>query len=120
MIISNLFNLLIKENAMKNLNVCGIDIKIGSNQKENHLLYDEADKDDIWFHVDGMPSAHMWISNGELTKAQLYQIAIQLKKSSKYKKMNNIPIVYTQKANLIKGEKPGSILIIGKSKIINV
>ena len=34
--------------------------------------------------------------------------------------MNNIPIVYTQKSNLQKADKIGSIFIVGKSKVINV
>ena len=105
---------------MKNLQVSGIDVKIGSNVKENDILFDQFSDNDIWFHVDGMPSAHMWIKDTSLSKGQLYQIALQLKKNSKYKKMNNIPIIYTTKANLKKGDTLGSVLILGKTKIINV
>jgi len=112
--------ILIIELDMKSLQICGIDIKIGSNVNDNDKLFDMAKDEDIWFHVEGMPSAHMWIENNELDKGQLYQVALQLKKNSKYKKSNNIPIVYTQKSNLEKGEHPGSILITGKSKIIKV
>ena len=116
----NFLPILIIEVNMKSLEVCGIDIKIGSNVKENDILFDQAKDTDIWFHVDGLPSAHMWISDTELSKSQLYQVALQLKKTSKYRKMNNIPIVYTQKSNLQKADKIGSIFIVGKSKVINV
>ena len=105
---------------MKLFTISGIDIKIGSNVYENDKLFDLADDNDIWFHVDGLPSAHMWAPECELTKQQLYMIALQLKKTSKYKKINNIPIIYTTKQNIEKGDTLGTIIITGKSKKINV
>jgi len=105
---------------MKLLKVKDIDIKIGSNVNENDKLFDEADDNDTWFHIEGLPSAHMWIKNEITDKNMLYQIALQLKKSGKYKKMNNVPIIYTTKSNLKKTDKLGTLIISGKSKIIKV
>jgi len=105
---------------MKTLTVSGIDIKIGSNVFENDELFDSVEDNDIWFHVDGMPSAHMWVPACVLTKQQLYMIALELKKSSKYKKMNNISIIYATKENIKKGDTLGTIIITGKSRKINV
>jgi predicted ribosome quality control (RQC) complex YloA/Tae2 family protein len=116
----NFLPILIIELDMKSLQICGIDIKIGSNVSDNDKLFDLADDNDIWFHVDGLPSAHMWVPECELTKQQLYMIALQLKKTSKYKKINNIPIIYTTKQNIEKGDTLGTIIITGKSKKINV
>ena len=105
---------------MKSLTISNIDIKIGSNVSENDALFDLAEENDIWFHVDGMPSAHMWVPECELTKQQLYMVALELKKSSKYKKMNNISIIYATKANIKKGDTLGTIIITGKSRKIKV
>lgn len=105
---------------MKLIKVKDIDIKIGSNVNENDQLFDEADDSDTWFHINGLPSAHMWIKDTITDKNILYQIALQLKKTSKYKKMNNVPIVYTTKSNLTKTDKIGTLIISGKSKIIKV
>lgn len=105
---------------MKLLTIGDIDIKIGSNASENDQLFDLANDNDMWFHVDGLPSAHMWIPECELSEQHLYMIALQLKKTSKYKKINNIPIIYTTKQNIKKGDTLGAIKITGKSKQINV
>ena len=105
---------------MKSFEIQGITVKIGSNVSENDKLFDLADENAIWFHVDGLPSAHMWVPENELSKQQLYMIALQLKKSGKYKKTNNIPIIYTTKKYIEKGDTLGTIIITGKSKIIKV
>ena len=105
---------------MKTFIMKGINIKIGSNVSDNDLLFDQAKDDDTWFHIYSFPSAHMWINTKTLDKNTLYQIALQLKKNSKYKEINSIPIIYTTKTNLTKTSKPGTLFISGKSKIITV
>lgn len=98
-----------------------IELRIGSNALDNESLFNNANDDDTWFHVYSFPSAHMWM-NGTIpeNKNTLYQIALQLKKKSKYKKISGLPIIYTTKKNLTKTETPGTFWISGKSHIITV
>ena len=105
---------------MKFFNFKNVELRIGSNVLENDQLFDEAGDDDTWFHVYSFPSAHMWMKGTVLDKNTLYQIALQLKKNSKYKKMSALPIIYTTKKNLTKTETKGTLWVAGKSNIITV
>ena len=93
---------------------------IGKNAKDNDKLFDEAEDDDIWFHLDEYPSAHLWIKNQSLSKQELYRVGLVLKQKSKYKKENNVRIVYTTKSNLRKTKKLGEVEIIGKAQYLRV
>ena len=35
-----------------------ITFRLGKNALENHELIDDADPNDLWFHLDGFPSGH--------------------------------------------------------------
>jgi len=106
---------------MRFLNFKNTELGIGSNVLENDILFDQADDGDTWFHVYSFPSAHMWMKSSSVPdKNTLYQVALQLKKISKYKKMSGLPIIYTTKKNLKKTETPGALWIAGKSNIITV
>ena len=97
-----------------------IELRIGSNALDNDILFNNANDDDTWFHVYSFPSAHMWMRGPVLDKNTMYQIALHLKKKSKYKKISGLPIIYTTKKNLTKTETPGTFWISGKSNIITV
>ena len=101
-----------------------LQLQIGSNSSENDRLFDEANDGDVWFHVSNLPSPHMWLANPDINiisnKQKLYRIALELKKNSKYKKHNMVNIVYTTKDKLRKTDTPGTLIIEGKSKYINV
>jgi len=105
---------------MKILNINGLEIKIGSNQFENQELIDNMEHNHTWFHIDNLPSAHLVIpvSYKNLSKKELYLIALELKKNSKYSKDNNIPIIYCHRESIKSTSTPGKVLIIGKKNII--
>ncbi len=44
--------------------VCGIKYNffIGQNAKENWSLIDNSDPEDLWFHLDNLPSGHVIVS----------------------------------------------------------
>lgn len=105
---------------VKVITVKDTTVTIGSNVNDNNELYDLAEDSDTWFHISGFPSAHMWVKDTITDKNLLYLIALQLKKNSKYKKVNNIQIVYTTKSNLKKTDKLGSLIIDGKPNFIKV
>jgi len=105
---------------MKFISVNDIKITIGSNQNDNDVLFDLAEDNDLWFHVNNLPSAHLWVKFTDFDKNTLYRIALELKKNSKYKKYNNISVIYAPKSSLKKTDKLGCIQIVGKSKKIKV
>ena len=95
---------------------------IGKNKFDNDILFDLAQDHHTWFHIAHESSAHMWLNTNikELSKNELYRTALQLKKKSKFAKVNGIEIVYAQKTELQKTKVIGQIVIIGKSNIIRV
>ena len=99
-----------------------MNVIIGKNQCDNETLFDNALEHHTWFHIADLPSAHLWLDTTvrSITKNQLYQTALQLKKKSKYSKMKYINIVYAEKNQLQKTNVPGKLVISGKSKIIKV
>ena len=48
---------------MKLLEINNIKLLLGQNAKENHLLIDNADPNDWWFHIDNHPSGHCIIES---------------------------------------------------------
>jgi predicted ribosome quality control (RQC) complex YloA/Tae2 family protein len=97
-------------------------IKIGKNKYDNDRLFTLAENHHTWFHIANAPSAHLWFceSIDNFSKQDLYKIGLELKKNSKYSKINAIEIVYAQKSQLQQTNIPGQIVISGKSKILKV
>jgi len=97
-------------------------IVIGKNKYDNDRLFKLAEDHHTWFHIANESSAHLWFCESikEISKQDLYRIALQLKKRSKYAKVNSIEILYTQKSQLQISDIPGQIIIIGKHKTVKV
>jgi predicted ribosome quality control (RQC) complex YloA/Tae2 family protein len=106
---------------MKDFSIDGYAVKIGQNRDENEKLLYYMNANFTWFHVKDYPSAHLWIEEdfNNLTKKQIYKCALELKKSGKYRKWNNIEIIYTLGKNLKKTNTPGTV-ITNKTKTIKV
>ena len=43
---------------VKKFTINKINYILGENSKENHVIIDYADKNDIWVHLNDYPSAH--------------------------------------------------------------
>jgi len=97
-------------------------IVIGKNKYDNDRLFKSAENHHTWFHIANESSAHLWFCEriDEISKQDLYRIALQLKKRSKFAKISSIEIVYAQKSQLQISNIPGQIIITGKSTIIKV
>lgn len=106
---------------MKNLIVCNIPIRIGCNKSENELIINSMKDNDTWFHINNFPSAHMAIEADylNLSKSTIYRISLELKKHSKFKKTNNIAIIYTHRKNVKLTNTVGTVIIDSKYKIVN-
>jgi len=93
-------------------------IEIGQNAKENWNLIEKSEPNNLWFHLDEFPSAHVILSTNSLFELtdyhnQIISIASNYCKSySKYSKnLPKVKIVYTQIKNLKKGKEIGSVII---------
>lgn len=109
---------------MKTVNInigSNIDIiyVIGQNQQENHQVLDNADPADIWFHIDGMSSAHVVARLGGLKPAldrkqrgkALKQGAVLCKShTAKAVSLKSIPIVYTECRHVEKTAVSGTVI----------
>mgnify|MGYP000447805807 CR=1 FL=1 len=66
---------------------------------DNKDIVEIADKEDIWFHVKGVPGSHVVIRVREnLPTETVIKLAAQLaKKNSKASKESNVTVVYCQR-----------------------
>lgn len=94
----------------------GSDYLIGKNANENTYLLKNANSMDIWFHIADGPSAHLIFKNPmeidlkTLRKEGIiYNMALSLKKATKYRKTNNITIIYDYCKNVTPLDKPGLV-----------
>jgi predicted ribosome quality control (RQC) complex YloA/Tae2 family protein len=111
------------------ISIDGENIKffIGGNAKENFEIIDLAKPDDLWFHVDDLPSCHVIASISDIidnkSKKDIRYIvkqgALLCKKYSKYKSVSELPITYTYISNVHKTDIIGSV-ITTNSKIIKI
>uniref|UniRef100_A0A6C0JKA8 NFACT RNA-binding domain-containing protein n=1 Tax=viral metagenome TaxID=1070528 RepID=A0A6C0JKA8_9ZZZZ len=93
-----------------------IVFKIGENSQDNFDMIDDSLPDDIWFHVNNLPSAHIIASlplGKKLDKKQLSKIitqgAVICKQYSRYASQKNLKIVYTKVKFVKKTEIIGSV-----------
>lgn len=99
------------------------NIKIGQNKKENWVLLDASNPDNIWFHVSGAPSAYVVLDTvcnvKQVPTSVIYRCAVLCKKHSKSAKERNCNVNYTYVKHVTKGEHEGEA-IIKNVKIIRV
>ena len=94
--------------------------KLGQNARENHLIFDQALKNDWWFHLNDFPSGHLIIESKDIIKDEIKHAAFLVKDNSKYKNLKKIKVCYTQIKNLKKGKTLGEIIINNKPLIIKI
>ena len=92
----------------------GMRLLIGRNNVQNdHLTFRVADKDDIWFHVKGLPGSHVILQTEgrEPTDADYTEAAIAAARHSKATG-NAVAVDYTRVRNVKKpaGAKPGYVI----------
>jgi len=99
---------------------------IGSNAQDNFDIIDESEPIDIWFHIEGQSSCHVIAKMPQdikIDKKQKLQLikqgALICKQHSRYKSLHDVPVVYTQIANITKLDKIGQVEIINE-KIIAI
>lgn len=92
----------------------GFTIYVGKNNRQNDELVRKASDSDLWFHVQGMPGAHVLIKTaGKYVDEDTLKYAASLAATySKGKYSSNVPVDYTQIKYVKKprGFKPGLVL----------
>lgn len=91
---------------------------IGKNAADNTNLVRTSYDMDIWFHIKGVSSAHLILRNPDETDLNtlrrqgiIYRMALALKNSSKYRRYNNIAVIYDYCKNIILQDKPGLVSV---------
>ena len=92
---------------------------MGKDKYENAEMLDHADPEDIWFHVDDLSSAHVYLRvdrpdwKFDTLPPALLEDCCQLVKHNSIEgnKLSNVKIVYTNYTNLFKGNDyaPGQV-----------
>ena len=99
-------------------------IIVGRNSKENWVLIEQLEKDDLWFHVDDKPSCHVFIVKPfdcEIFPKDVIIKGAQLcKVYSKYKNDKKVKIIYTTINNIKKAKDIGSVTIVNIKKLENI
>ena len=103
-----------------------IQFSVGQYAQDNFDIIENANPQDIWFHIDDNASCHVIAclpNDIVFQKKQLMYIikqgAILCKQFSKYKSQKNVAIVYTSIKNVTMTNHTGSV-IIQSSKIISI
>lgn len=90
-------------------------IRIGQNREENFDLLDDSNENDIWFHVEHMPSAHVILTNIDNAKINQFprhvikKSAYLCKINSKAKTLKKCSIMYTNVKNVVKTDVIGQV-----------
>ena len=100
-----------------------IVFRIGDNAEENFAIIDSSTPNDIWFHIDNCPSAHVVATIPEkMARKNLNSIirrgALICKQYSKYNKMKDVNIVYAKISSVVKTEMIGKVELLESKTII--
>ncbi len=85
---------------IKKIQIDGYLVMVGRDAKSNdYLTFIEADNEDIWMHVKGVPGSHVVIRVREnLPTPEVIKMAAELaKKNSKAQKDQQATVVYCQR-----------------------
>jgi predicted ribosome quality control (RQC) complex YloA/Tae2 family protein len=102
---------------------CTYTIMVGESAQDNWDVIDASDENDLWFHVNNIPSCHVVlkvIDNKMPHKSVLIYCACLCKEGSKAKKSNSkTNIIYTEIKNVKKDKTVGSV-VTKQSRIIKI
>lgn len=98
-----------------------ITFRLGKNAIENHKLIDDADPNDLWFHLDGFPSGHCILEVNRINDIDSIDIiyaANLVKSHSKLKNHNKkLKVIYTNVGNLKKGKAKGEVIMLNLKRV---
>jgi len=89
---------------------------IGRSADENHVIIEQANPYDLWFHVSNYPSCHVIckLENKKYESKLFHKIikqgALCCKQYCKFKNVKDVSIIYTYIKNVTKTEKIGEVV----------
>lgn len=85
---------------------------IGTSAQENWDLIDASEPRNIWFHLDGISSAHLILKTvGPVSARTIARCASLCKQhTSKARWMKKTGVIYTEVFNLSRSEETGSVV----------
>jgi predicted ribosome quality control (RQC) complex YloA/Tae2 family protein len=88
------------------------EMLIGEDRFDNWLLLDDSVASDVWFHIEGLPSAHVILksSGGRVHRKVIKRAAYLCKINSNARRLSRCVVIYTPVSNVIKGSVPGSVV----------
>ena len=98
----------------------GNTVKLGTNQKENQQIIDEAEPTWVWFHADKFSSGHAVIETDSPTKQEIIQAALLVKERCKLKHYPKGKIIFCPVKNLKKTGIPGEVDLKRRPKTVTV
>jgi predicted ribosome quality control (RQC) complex YloA/Tae2 family protein len=93
-----------------------IKFLIGKDARNNTDIINQSQDNDLWFHVNNLPSCHVIAHIHDLNISRkdipyiVTQGALLCKQNSKYKSYKNVEIIYTRIKNVKTLETPGSVM----------
>lgn len=98
----------------------GTLIEVGKNNLQNERLsFKQADRRDIWLHVQKIPGSHVIIHDANPSEATLIEAAKLAAYYSKARDSANVPVDYLPAGKLRKpnGAKPGFVIFEGQQTL---
>lgn len=89
-------------------------IEVGKNQFENDELIKKSSQKSLWFHLEGVPSAHGILTsiNGDKpSKDVIKYVASIIKHHSKFKEMHRIRVQYIELSKVRRTNIPGKVIL---------
>lgn len=101
----------------------GFKIYVGKNNRANDMLTHKiARRDDLWFHVQGLPGSHVIIkTDGKAVSENVVNFAAQLAAyNSKARNSGSVEVDYTKKGNVKRhpANKPGLVNYVDFNTIL--
>ena len=93
---------------------------VGRNARDNWRIIQDANEDDIWFHLEAAPSCHVILKNNNNIDPGVLRICASICKGHTEKfreKKMVITVLATNVANLRLGKTPGLVHILNGSEI---
>lgn len=97
-------------------------IKIGESAEDNDQIINQANQNDLWFHLKNLPSCHVVISSNDdhpITKRMINYCAKLCKDHTKYYQQK-CKVMYTTIKHVQHAQTLGQVIIRGKHQTVTV
>ena len=94
--------------------------KLGQSAKENWGLFQNAYRNDYFFHLSSFPSGFVILECEDLTPDKVFEAANLCKEYSRYSNLKNISVDYCKISNLKLGKSVGEVIYIKPKKVYQI